>query len=175
MRESAAASTKAAELYEKQADELLKGGTMVVRPSAQPVQQTAAAPPAATMVARTAEGGNEQAPPAGVYGCYSTRSVSGAPGCVRTTLGCFGMKIEVAPTVMFGLIDRSTYSDYDGKKGHYSYNNQSGILTMTDGSRQGWKYKRVATWSFRMLDPQGNETAYTCPLEPKKDPSKRPW
>ena len=114
-------------------------------------------------------------PPAGVYGCYSARSVPNAPGCVRTSLGCFGMQIQVAPTVMFGLIDAATYSDYDGKRGHYSYDAQTGIITMTDGSRQGWKYKRVDNWAFRMLDQQGKETQYTCPLEPKKDPLRRPW
>ena len=60
------------------------------------------------MVARTAGAGNEA--PAGVYGRYSARAVSGVP------------------TVMFGLIDRSTYSDYDGKKGHYSQPNRGSLL-----------------------------------------------
>lgn len=177
LQEAANASKKAAELYEKQADQLLKRATPIARPTPPPVQQTAAAPPsaAATPVVKPADSGTGQAPPAGVYACYSVRSVPNAPGCVRTAMGCFGMKIEVAPTVMFGLIDGTTYSDYDGKRGHYKYDAQSGRLTMIDGSRQGWSYKRVASWSFRMLDPQGKETAYTCPLDPKKDVSKRPW
>ena len=115
------------------------------------------------------------APPPGVYECYSTRQEMNAPGCVRTSLGCFGMKIEVAPTVMFGLIDGSNYSDYDGKKGHYSYDAAAKMLTMSDGSRKGWRYKRVADTSFRMVDAQGKETAYTCPLNPKKSVDKRPW
>ena len=140
-----------------------------------PVQQVAMAAPVAVDIAIANAANAGATPPAGVYGCYSTRQEMNAPGCVRTNLGCFGMKIEVAPTVMFGLIDASTYSDYDGKKGHYSYSSQEGILTMLDGSRQGWKYKRVDTWSFRMLDPQGRETNYTCPLQPNKDPLKRPW
>src|SRR3954466_5946580 len=106
------------------------------------------------LAATVASAQSQQTPPPGVYGCYSARSVQGAPGCMRTSLGCFGMQIQVAPTVMFGLIDGSTYSDYDGKKGHYSYDKQSGVLTMTDGSRKGWTYKRVDFWAFRMMDPQ---------------------
>jgi len=144
--------------------------SVILRRAARPLLLCLAA--AASCTAHAQQGGS---PPPGVYGCYSARSVLNAPGCVRTSFGCMGMQIQVAPTVMFGLVDRATYSDYDGKKGHYSYDAQSGILTMTDGSRQGWKYKRVDTWSFRMLDPQGKETQYTCPLEPKKDPLKRPW
>ena len=114
-------------------------------------------------------------PAAGVYGCYSARPTFGGPGCVPSSMGCMGMKIDVAPTVMFGLIDGSTYSDYDGKKGHYTFDATNQVLTMTDGSRKGWRYKRVAATAFRFLDEQGKETAYTCPLEPKKDPLKHPW
>lgn len=41
--------------------------------------------------------------------------------------------------------------------------------------QQGGADGHVRPASFRMLDAQGNETPYTCPLEPKKDPLKRPW
>ena len=104
-------------------------------------------------------------PPTGVYACYEPH-LGLRPG---------QMTFQVAPTVMFGLIDATTYSDYDGKRGHYSYDAAQNILTLTDGSRQGWRYKKVADWSFRMLDPKGQETSYTCPLDAKKDPLKRPW
>lgn len=115
------------------------------------------------------------APPRGVYGCYQARAAMNVPGCIRSTLGCMGISITVAPVVMFGLLDRTTYSDYDGHRGHYSYDDRSGVLTLLDGSRRGWRYKRTATWAFRMLDQAGKETAFTCPLEPKKDPLRRPW
>ncbi len=113
--------------------------------------------------------------PRGVYGCYEARAAMNVPGCVRSSLGCMGVRITIAPVVMFGLIDGTTYSDYDGHRGHYRYDNGSGILTMLDGSRRGWRYKRVGNWSFRMLDQAGKETPYTCPLEPGKDPLRRPW
>ena len=104
-------------------------------------------------------------PPVGVYGCYEPH-LGARPGL---------MTFQVAPTVMFGLIDGTTYSDYDGKRGAYTFDNGTGVLTMTNGSRQGWHYKKVGEWSFRMLTPNGQETSYTCPLEPAKDPLKRPW
>jgi hypothetical protein len=114
-------------------------------------------------------------PPPGVYACYEARMAMNAPGCVRSSLGCMGISITVAPVMMFGLIDGATYSDYDGHHGRYSYDAGSGMLTMLDGSRQGWQYKRVAEWSFRAVDPAGKELAFTCPLDAKKDPLRRPW
>ena len=54
-------------------------------------------------------------------------------------------------------------------------NSGTGILSMTDGSLHGVKYKRVADWSFRKLDDAGKETAFTCPLDPKKNIQHRPW
>ena len=104
------------------------------------------------------------APAAGVYGCYSARPTFGGPGCVPSSVGCMGMKTDVAPTVMFGLIDGSTYSDYDGKKGHYTFDATNQVLTMTDGSRKGWRYKRVAATAFRFLDEQGKERRHTRAL-----------
>jgi hypothetical protein len=115
-------------------------------------------------------------PPApGVYACYEARPAMNVPGCVRSSLGCMGIVVTPAPTMMFGLIDGTTYTDYDGKRGHYTYDAQSGILTMTDGSREGWKYKHTEDWAFRALDAKGEQTAYNCPLDDKKDPLKRPW
>jgi len=115
-------------------------------------------------------------PPApGVYACYEARPAMNVPGCVRSSLGCMGIVVTPAPVMMFGLIDGTTYSDYDGKRGHYSYDAQSGILAMTDGSREGWKYKHTGDWSFRAIDAKGEETAFSCPLDEKKDPLKRPW
>lgn len=104
-------------------------------------------------------------PPVGVYGCYEPH-LGARPGL---------MTFQVAPTVMFGLIDGTTYSDYDGKRGTYAYDSGTGVLTMTNGSRQGWRYKKVGEWSFRMLARNGQETSYTCPLEANKNPLQRPW
>jgi hypothetical protein len=114
-------------------------------------------------------------PPTGVYSCYDVRMGFGVPGCIRTSLGCTGMVITPMPVVMFGLIDGSTYSDYDGHHGRYSYDAGSEIITMTDGTRQGWRYHKIAEWSFSMIDNQSGKEIYTCPLETGKNPSHGPW
>ena len=49
-------------------------------------------------------------------------------------MGGTGLVITPMPTVMFGLIDGASYSDYDGKHGHYTYHAAGGIVTMMDGS-----------------------------------------
>lgn len=108
------------------------------------------------------------APPVGVYGCYDVRMgfspVSGN-----------NLVVTPAPFVMFGLIDDATYSDWDGHHGHYTYDPANGILTMTDGSRQGWRYHKAAEWSFRLIDNQTEKEIYTCPLQRGKNPARGPW
>lgn len=90
-------------------------------------------------------------------------------------MGLHGLTITPAPVVMFGLIDGSTYSDFDGKRGHYTYDAGAGIITMTDGSRQGWRYRKTGEWSFTMIDNATGKDAFTCPLNTKQDPSRHPW
>ena len=104
-------------------------------------------------------------PPAGVYGCYEA-----APSM---SSGRMSIRITPAPVMMFGLIDAATYSDYDGKRGRYAFD--GAVLTMLDGSRQGWRYQKVGDWAFQALDAAGELTSYTCPLEPQKDPARGPW
>jgi len=115
------------------------------------------------------------APPAGVYSCYDARMGYGVPGCIRTSMGCTGLVITPMPVVMFGLIDGSTYSDYDGHHGHYKYDAAAGVITMTDGSRQGWRYRKSAEWSFGLIDNTTGKELYTCPLETAKNPNRGPW
>lgn len=104
------------------------------------------------------------APPVGVYGCYDARMD-------------YKMQLVITPMpfVMFGLIDSNTYSDYDGHHGHYTYDEASGMLTMTDGSRQGWRYHKVGTWAFRMIDNNSQKEIYTCPFDAGKNPVRGPW
>lgn len=113
-------------------------------------------------------------PPTGVYACYEARYTQGAPGCVQSSIGCFGIAIIVTPVMYFGLVDGQNYLDYDGHGGHYQYNPGNSIITMTDGSLHGVQYKRVADWSFQRLD-NGKATAFTCPLDKKKTVYQRPW
>lgn len=114
-----------------------------------------------------------EAPPVGVYSCYDVRMAYGVPGCVRTSVGCYGMVITPMPVAMFGLVDGSTYADYDGEQGHFTF--ADGILTMTDGPRQGWRYRKIAGWSFRLIDNRSGKEVYTCPLEKTKNPTRGPW
>ena len=101
-------------------------------------------------------------PPRGVYGCYDVSMMPGRP-----------MVITPTPVAMFGLIDDSTYADWDGHHGHYRFDGT--MLTMTDGSREGWRYRKTGDWSFTLIDNRTGNTAYTCPLDPAKEPSHGPW
>jgi hypothetical protein len=116
-----------------------------------------------------------ETPPVGVYSCYEARMAMNAPGCLRTATGCWGLQITPMPVPMFGLIDGSTYSDYDGHHGHYTYDAASGVITMTDGSRQGWRYRKKQAWSFSLINNQDGKEWYTCPLEKGKNPNRGPW
>jgi hypothetical protein len=114
-------------------------------------------------------------PPVGVYSCYDVRMGYGTPGCVRTAIGCTGMVITPTPVAMFGLIDATSYSDYDGHHGKYTYDAAGGIITMTDGSREGWRYHKTGEWSFTLIDNNTGKEIYTCPLETAKNPAHGPW
>jgi hypothetical protein len=116
---------------------------------------------AAVFVAPSAWAGG---PPTGVYGCYDA-------------MMDYKMRLTITPMpfVMFGLIDGTTYADYDGHRGHYTYDEGSGMLTMTDGSRQGWRYHKVDNWSFRLIDNTKGTELYTCPFNAGKDPARGPW
>jgi hypothetical protein len=103
-------------------------------------------------------------PPRGVYSCYDA-----------TMDYKMQLLITPMPVVMFGLVDASTYSDYDGNHGRYSYDAGSGVLTMIDGSRKGWRYHKVGTWSFSLIDNNKGTDIYTCPYEAAKNPAHGPW
>lgn len=117
----------------------------------------------------------QSTPPTGVYSCYDARMAPNAPGCMRSNLGCFGLVITPTPTVMFGLIDGSTYADYDGHRGHYRYDAGQGVLEMTDGPHQGWRYRKKDQWAFTLIGNDDGQEHFTCPLEMAKDPRKGPW
>lgn len=110
--------------------------------------------------APAADGG----PPRGVYGCYDVRMDAR-----------MRMVITPMPVAMFGLIDATTYADYDGNRGHYTYDPAAGVLTMTDGPRQDWRFRRDDQWSFRLIENNTGREIYTCPLDAAKDPTRGPW
>jgi hypothetical protein len=103
-------------------------------------------------------------PPTGVYSCYDAKMD-------------YKMHLVITPMpfVMFGIIDGDTYADFDGHHGHYSYDEGTAMLTMTDGSRQGWRYHNVGSWAFRLIDNAQGTEIYTCPFSAGKDPTRGPW
>ena len=119
---------------------------------------------AALALAAIATPAAAQAPPRGVYGCYDVKMD-------------YKMQLNITPLpfVMFGLIDGSTYADYDGHHGHYTYDQAAGVLTMNDGSRQGWRYHKVGVWAFRLIDNKTGNDVYTCPYSASQNPDRGPW
>lgn len=89
--------------------------------------------------------------------------------------GCYDPYTQYQPSMMFGLLDSSSYSDYDGNIGEYSYDARTGVLTMTSGGLRGARYLRDGDQVFRVLDADGSVTGNNCPLEPAKDVRKHPW
>lgn len=107
-------------------------------------------------------------PPVGAYSCYDARMAF-------SPIQGSHLEITPMPVVMFGIIDGSNYADWDGHRGHYTYDTAQGLLTMTDGSRQGWRYKKTADWSFTLIDNKTGSSIYTCPFEDAANPSRGPW
>ena len=62
----------------------------------------------------------------------------------------------------FGIVNGSTYRNFDGKTGRYSFDPATGVLRMTSGSSKGLTYKRMADNYFRVLDDKGNMTGGSC-------------
>ncbi len=62
----------------------------------------------------------------------------------------------------FGIVSASTYRNFDGKTGRYSFDPLTGVLRMTSGSSNGLAYKRMPEGNFRVLDQKGNVTGGNC-------------
>jgi hypothetical protein len=66
----------------------------------------------------------------------------------------------------FGIVNGSTYRNFDGKRGSYSYDASTGVLRMTSGPSKGMMYRRESEGNFRVLDEKGNRTGGNCPYAP---------
>jgi hypothetical protein len=64
----------------------------------------------------------------------------------------------------FGIVNGSTYRNFDGKRGSYSYDASTGVLRMTSGPSKGMVYRRESGGNFRVLDEKGNNTGGNCPF-----------
>jgi hypothetical protein len=116
-----------------------------------------------------------------VFALSDVRAMQGADAQKRSTAppragvyGCMNQDANEVPTLQFGILDRSTYSTFDGGRGRYVYSAQSGVLTFTSGVFKGLRRSRYTEKTFRVLDEHGAETAFVCPWTPK-DPRKLHW
>lgn len=68
----------------------------------------------------------------------------------------------------FGIVDASTYRNYDGHTGSYEFDAASGVLHLTTGSSRGLRYQRQSPRNFRVLDEAGKITGGNCVLNTAK-------
>jgi hypothetical protein len=62
----------------------------------------------------------------------------------------------------FGIVDGSTYQNFDRKRGSYQYEPSTGVLRMTSGPSKGMTYRRMPEGNFRVLDEAGKLTGGNC-------------
>lgn len=83
------------------------------------------------------------------------------PGSVyRCTLPGIGMFTGA----YFGIVDGSTYRNFDGKRGSYTFDQRTGVLRLVSGSSKGLSYQRESGGNFRVLDERGKITGGNCAL-----------
>lgn len=93
-----------------------------------------------------------------------TKNASLVPGRVYT---CNLPGIGLFTGAYFGIVNASTYRNFDGKTGRYSFDASSGVLRMTSGSSSGLAYKLMPEGNFRVLDQKGHITGGNCVHVPK--------
>ncbi|MGB4117881.1 MAG: hypothetical protein WBK51_15180 [Polaromonas sp.] len=62
----------------------------------------------------------------------------------------------------FGIVDGSSYRNFDGKTGRYSFDASTGVLRMTSGSSKGMAYKLMPQGNFRVLGEKDKITGGNC-------------
>jgi hypothetical protein len=101
----------------------------------------------------------------------STAAIGGpvVPGVYE----CINQQAQIS-MMAFGIVDGSSYMTDGGRRGHYSYNGATGVLTLDPGTGQA-RYQRTGANLFRPLLPNGQLGGFTCPLNRAKNPSRPPW
>lgn len=87
------------------------------------------------------------------------KGASLVPGRVYT---CNLPGIGLFTGAYFGIVNASTYRNFDGKTGRYSFDPSTGVLRMTSGPSNGLAYKRMPEGNFRVLDQKGHVTGGNC-------------
>jgi hypothetical protein len=110
----------------------------------------------------------EVVPAGGTAATAATTSTdaSGAGGGETPAIGsvweCTLPGIGLFTGAYFGIVDGSTYRDFDGRTGNYEFDPGTGVLRLTSGSSRGLTYKRQSPRNFRVLDDAGNITGGNC-------------
>ncbi|MEO8361569.1 MAG: hypothetical protein ABI672_16160 [Vicinamibacteria bacterium] len=86
---------------------------------------------------------------------------------------CYGQNALANP-MTFGLIDGTTYMSSSGRRGRYSYDKHTGILSLDAGVRPA-RYQRTSANIFRPLLENGTLGGFSCPLNRAKNPQRPPW
>jgi len=73
--------------------------------------------------------------PSGIYGCIGSLATGTAVSPYRDARSQTDAYSAVWLT--FGLLDGSSYANFDGDAGHYTYSAAKGVLTMVDGPLKG--------------------------------------
>lgn len=134
-----------------------------------------AAPAAASSRASAAELG----PPASARRTGTPAAAAARPAGVPASppapgvYECINQQAMISP-IAFGIIDGSTYMSSGGRRGRYSYDPASGILSLDPGANPA-RYKRISATTFRLLKPDGTLGGFTCPLNRAKSPTRPPW
>jgi hypothetical protein len=140
--------------------------------NAAPPREPAAARPAPAAPARAA---TPRAPRNAAPRAPAAAAATGFPASAPApgVYECINQQAMISP-MAFGLIDGSTYVSSTGRRGRYSYDRSSGVLTLDPGGEPA-RYQRISATTFRVLKPDGTLGGFTCPLNKAKSPTRLPW
>jgi hypothetical protein len=88
---------------------------------------------------------------------------------------CHDQLFNIDPVMMFGLLDDTSYKNYDGDVGSYAFDQESGILQVGLQTGAPARFLRIETTVFRALNEDGTLAGFVCPLNAAKDPNSPPW
>ncbi|MCU1285870.1 MAG: hypothetical protein JWO13_2220 [Acidobacteriales bacterium] len=76
---------------------------------------------------------------------------------------------QVVPVFDFGLIDASTYRDYDGNRGTYRFDSSAKEIVFLTGVRKGSRARQETAKTFQILNKDGSGTGNYCPINPSRN------
>ena len=88
---------------------------------------------------------------------------------------CYDQNANIDTVMMFGLIDATSYKNYDGDVGSYAFDQESGIIQVGLQTGAPARFVRIGATAFRALNEDGTLAGFVCPLNSAKDPNSPPW